>query len=284
MVGALFAGLLLASCSDAPLSQMGQLTERWIAAAPQPTTPVPTPATPAPLGLLAIDGAVTVEWVNDELGVPQFTLPEQVVAGVWQRSNREDRYLQASRAEIAAALPGLEFPELIPENVAFITSQLIFEPSTGQLSSDTLAAFGFWSVKPYSQNRSVAQLAVLMVSEAEAPEQPVVADTIGVPEPAVETRCKELGGSTVEDCQATTLADGCRAWSLDVTDGWRLVWSAHGYEYDLFVRSASNTDLLARMAGSCSDLAPAPSVAATETVDGTQAEISVGTPVGASDS
>ena len=263
---------------------MGQMTERWIAAAPQPTTPVRTRATPAPLGLLAIDGAVTVEWVNDELGDPQSTLAEEVVAGVWQRSNREDRYLQASRAEIAAALPGLEFPELIPENVAFITSQLIFEPSTGQLSSDTLAAFGFWSVKPYSQSRSVAQLAVLMVSAVEAPEQPVVADTIGVPEPAEETRCKELGGGTVDNCQATTLADGCRAWSLDVTDGWRLVWSAQGYEYDLFVRSASNTDLLARMAGSCSDLGPVPAVAATDPVDGTQAEIAGGTPVGASDS
>jgi hypothetical protein len=49
---------------------------------------------------------------------------------------------------------------------------------------------------------------------------------------------------------------------LDVFNGWRLVWSEHGYTYDLFVRNAGNADLLARMAGSSHELAPVVSVLA----------------------
>jgi hypothetical protein len=267
MVVLVLATALLAGCgSDAPLADLGHMTERWIAAAPEPTTTTTfAPSVVAPVGLLATSGSKTIDWVNDELGDRSRTVPaspEETILAVWSRSNRQDQYVQASRTEILAALPGLGVPTLIPENVAFVTSQLIFDPSTGGLSSPA-AAFGFWSEKPYTKSRSVAQLAVLMVAIDEPIPEPVVPDTIGVPEaPAGPSRCDELTDSTVQECAQVTLEDGCPAWSLAAADGWRLVWSEHGFTYDLFVRNAGNADLLARMASSCEDLVPVVSVLA----------------------
>ncbi len=261
------AAFLLAGCgTDAPLAGMGHMTERWIAAAPDPTTTTTLPVVAAPVGLLATNGGETIEWVNDDLGqlpLPTTSSPEEVIGLVWSRSNREDRYVQASRSEIMAALPAVEVPELIPEQVAYVTSQLVFDPTTGTLGSEAVAAFGFWSDKPYTKSRSVSQMAVMTVSLDEPALEPVVPDTIGVPEsPADDERCRDLMDSTVEECTKLVLEDGCPAWSLELTDGWRLVWSEHGYTYDLFVRNADAPDLLARMAGSCKQLTPVQSVLA----------------------
>ena len=263
-VGLLVAGASLTACAnDEPLSTMGHMTERWIAAAPDSTTSTTVPGVPAPLGLLVANEPNTLDWVNDGLGDRSVASPGEVVVAVWSRSNQDDQYIQASRLEIATALPGIEFPGLIPQNVAFVTSQLVFDPATGELASDPVAAFGLWSVKPYTRNRSVAQLGVLMVSVDEERSDPVVVDTIGVPEdPPEDTRCDELTNGTVEECKPVTLEDGCPAWSLDVSDGWRLAWSEGGYQYDLFVRNAGDADLLAGMAGSCEELAPVVSVLA----------------------
>ncbi len=243
------------------------MTERWIEAALDPTVATTTTRVVAvPSGLLAASTAKTVAWVNDDLGdlsPAAPATPEEVINAVWSRSNRQDRFVQASRSEIAAALPAVEVPELVPENVAFVTSQLVFDPSTGLLAPNTVAAFGFWSDKPYTKSRSVSQLAVLMVAVDEPTPEPVVPDTIGVPEPPpVDDRCEELADGTVEACAQVTLEDGCPAWSLDVTDGWRLVWSEGGYTYDLFVRNADTADLAAQMAGSCENLEPVESVLA----------------------
>ena len=272
MTGLLLFGAVVAGCNDASLSGLGHMTERWIAAAPDPTTTTASPVAPTPVGLQTTHGEQIVTWVNDELGDPPVASPEDTVAMVWSRSNKQDGYVQASRAEIAVALPGLEFPELIPERSAFITSQLVFDPTTGKLASDPAAAFGFWSAKPYTKARSVAQLAVLIVAIDAAPGEPVVVDTIGVPEDLHEDiGCEELAGSTVEDCRRVILDDGCPAWSLDVTDGWRLVWSAGGYRYDLFVRHAGQADLLARMAGSCDEMAMIPAPVGADRLEGTPA-------------
>jgi len=277
MTGRLLVGLVLAGCTDAPLSSMGHMTEGWIAAIPDPTTTT-TAAPPATVGLLLTHEEKTVEWVNDELGDPLSAIPQDVVAAVWARSNKQDRYVQASRSEMAVALPGLEFPELIPEDVAFVTSQLVFDPTTGKLSADAAAAFGLWSVKPYSKSRSVAQLAVLMVAAAEMPSEPFVVDNVPEDENG-DTRCEDLAGSTVEECTPLTLSDGCPAWSLNVTDGWRLVWSERSYEYDLFVRGTDNADLLARMAGSCGELPPVIPLLAGADLAGAPAEGGTDEPV-----
>lgn len=260
VIGVVLAASSLAGCaSDAPLADLGHMTERWIAAAPDPTIiATTTPAVTAPVGLLATNGSKTIEWVNDDISdLLPATPAGEAIAAVWSRSNKDDRYVQASRSEIVAALPALQFPELIPEKVAFITSQLVFNPATGELAPDAVAAFGFWSDKPYTKSRTVSQLAVLMVAIDEPVPEPVVADTIGVPDdqPA-DMRCDDLVGSTDQECKAVTLEDGRAAWSLDATDGWRLVWSARGYSYDLFVRNATDVDLLARMAVSGTELVP----------------------------
>lgn len=272
MVGLLLGGLLLAACSDAPLARMGNLTERWIAAAPDSTAasaPTTTGMVSSPIGLFASDGHLRAEWVNDQLGDSATTLP--AVDAAWDRSNRRDRYVQASRSEIAAALPGLEFPALIPADVAFITSQFVFDPATGELSSDTQAAFGFWSVQPYSRSRSAGQQAVLTVAVDQPTPDLGGGNSIGENEnPPGETRCDEPTGSTIEDCEAVTLPDGRPAWSFQATDGWRLVWSERGYEYDLFVRKAAGVDFLVSMAASLEGLAPAsPTLAAPDDAGGT---------------
>ena len=142
MVGLILAAGLLAGCgSDAPLADLGHMTERWIAAAPDAPAATSAPPSAAPIGLLATNGPKSIAWVNDGLGsdVAAPTSPGEAIQVVWARSNRQDRYVQASRSEILAALPQLEVPTLVPDEVAFITSQLIFDPATGELASD---AFG----------------------------------------------------------------------------------------------------------------------------------------------
>jgi hypothetical protein len=267
VIGSVVAGSLLAGCgSDTPLADLGHMTERWIAAAPASavTTTIP-PVVTAPVGLLATSGSKPIEWVNDDISdLSPTAAAEDAIVAVWSRSNREDRFVQASRSEIVAALPAIQFPELIPMKVAFITSQLVFNPETGDLASDSVAAFGFWSDMPYTKSRTVSQIAVLTVAVDQPAPEPVVVDTIGVPEDQPgDLRCDELVASTVEECKAVTLEDGRAAWSLDATDGWRLVWSEYGYTYDLFVRNAADVDLLAGMAVSCKELVPVVSVLAT---------------------
>ncbi len=255
------AALVAAACSETPLSGLGGATESWIAAAPTSTTlPAAPEAVPAALG----DSApiIEVEWVNDDLGDPPTDDPDDAIATVWARSNKTDRFVQASRFEVAVALPGIEFPAVVPEGVRFVTSQLIFDPATGRLD-DQVAAFGFWSVEPYSRNRSVGQRAVLFVAENPQPEGelqvfPGDPDEIpSSPAPEVEDRCDDLLGGAVNSCTPVTIGDGCPAWSLDEQGGWRLVWSEEGYEYDLFVRDVDSAEVPVDMAGSCSALGTA---------------------------
>ncbi len=262
-VGALLAlaALAAAGCSETPFSGLGEVTESWIAAAPTSTTlPAAPEAVPAALGDTA--PIIEVEWVNDDLGDPPTGDPDDAIATVWARSNKTDRFVQASRFEIAVALPGIEFPAVVPEGVRFVTSQLIFDPATGRLD-DQVAAFGFWSVEPYSRNRSVGQRAVLFVAEDAEPEGPpegFSGDTDEIPlsgAPEVEDRCEELLGGAVNSCTPVTIGDGCPAWSLDEQGGWRLVWSEQGYEYDLFVRDVDSAEVPFEIAGSCSALGTA---------------------------
>lgn len=257
MLTLLLVGAFLAGCGETPLANLGEVSDEWLSARESPTTPVTFTVTNRPsISLSAPDADVVVDWVNDVLGDPVSSHPADAVAAVWSRSNKQDRYVQASRFEIAAALPGLQFPKLLPLRVGYITSQLVFEPATGNLGDGVVAAFGFWSEEPYSKSRSVAQLAVLTVAPDPTPADEVVPDTIGVPDdPPEDTRCEDLTGSTGENCLPMRLENGDPAWSLEVANGWRLVWQAHGYEYDLFVRNAANTDVLARMAASVEHLA-----------------------------
>lgn len=244
----LAVALALAGCSD--LSDLGKTSSRWIEAAPSVTTTT-APAGPlAPTALRAIGGTDPIEWVNDDLGEPPTARPEDAIAAVWARSNKTDRFVQASRAEIAGALPGLEVPELVPSDVRYVSSQLIFDPSTGRLAVDSAAAFGYWSVPPYSRNRSVGQRAVLIVAREAPPSEPATDEPEDSAEAEPGDRCEELTAAGVSECSLVAF-NGCIGWALDVTDGWRLVWAREGYQYDLFVREAVDAELLEEMAGSC---------------------------------
>ena len=108
-------------------------------------------------------GSGDLLWANDDLGDGGLSEPLVVIRGVWSRQIGS-RFVQASRGEIAAAMPTIRFPSLVSEDVNWITSQLVFEPATGELDGNTSVAFGLWSVEPYSVTEG--QLGVLRVGAA----------------------------------------------------------------------------------------------------------------------
>lgn len=89
-------------------------------------------------------------WYNDGIAGEGHGEPNQVIAAVWSRGDGSSPAIQASRGEIAAALPGIEFPELVPENVKWVTSQLVFDVASATLGADTSAQFGLWHLEPYT--------------------------------------------------------------------------------------------------------------------------------------
>ena len=148
----------------------------------------------------ALVPSVDVLWFNDDI-VPQFTGPSvDVISSVWSRQ-RSSRFVQASRAEIASALGSLAFPEQVPAQVRWVTSQLVYNENTGELSADTSAAFGLWTDEPYQSDTS--RLGVLRVGRA-----PLEA-------PAVRSRIA----------------------SIEVHDGVSLSWTESGHRYELFCQS-----------------------------------------------
>jgi hypothetical protein len=110
------------------------------------TTTEPSGDDDAPIGSTR---ASDVVWYND--GIPNQgagTLLE-VVSKVWGRGDGITSVIQASRAEISAALPGIQFPELLPGTVGWVTSQLVFDAASGTLGPDRSAQFGLWHEEPY---------------------------------------------------------------------------------------------------------------------------------------
>lgn len=105
---------------------------------------------------------VDVEWTNDEIAATIASSREEVVSDVWTRGGGE-AFVQATRREIAAALPGVEFPELVPDEVGWITSQLVYETSSASLDVETATAFGLWAYEPYTVTRGQGQVAVLRI-------------------------------------------------------------------------------------------------------------------------
>ena len=88
---------------------------------------------------------------------------EDLIRAVWERGGDEADFVQASRNEISAALPGIRFPRLIPVAVTFVSSQLVFDRQTATLDVSTAAAFGLWVAQPYTVPRTEGQIAVLRV-------------------------------------------------------------------------------------------------------------------------
>lgn len=158
-------------------------------------------------------GAFDLLWFNDDID-PQFIgKSDDVVRSVWERK-LNSRFVQASRDEIAAAMPGAGFPELLPGDTRWITSQLVYDTATGGLDADTGAAFGFWTTEPYQSD--TARLGVLRVGQA-----------------AVDV------GTERSDIVP-----------ILVPDGISLGWTQDGYRYELFCRSTVSDELCIEVATS----------------------------------
>jgi hypothetical protein len=191
---------LAAGCGDM-LEGVGGLSREVVHG--NTTTSTTTTTLLQPGGGMALTGITgDVAWVNDEYRVTPAASADQVIYAVWLRSDGVNPYVQASRAEIAAALPGVEFPRLIPEGVTHVSSQLVFDPLTGTLEVGTAAAFGLWSAEPYTVPRTEAQLVVLRVGLRSAlPGE------------------SEVGISTFQ-----------------AADGRELAWASGDYVYQMFCR------------------------------------------------
>lgn len=238
--------LILAACSEDSFSDVGQRSTGWIGEVNASSTIATIAAmeiVESRVAALSLSSAAGLKWVNDGLDFSEPGMDAATVAGeVWRRSGRADAYVQAHRADIASALPGVKFPGAIPASVEHVTSQLVYKPNTGRLDHDIAAAFGLWSVQPYSQSRVIGQQAVLLVGISEDPTEEIppacdraqIADALG---------CRDI---SIEEMQAA---------ELQVDGGVRFVWWDTGYRYELFYRTDDDPEVGLLMAGSMVDLA-----------------------------
>ena len=111
-----------------------------------------------------------------------------MIASVWRRGDGVTSVIQASRNEIAVALPGIQFPELVPDSVGWVTSQLVYDVASGTLDADTTAQFGLWHLEPYSADGG--RTAVLRVRPATS------ADPIGSISPETTSSGMDLSWVT----------------------------------------------------------------------------------------
>ncbi|MEX2322896.1 MAG: hypothetical protein WEA29_03905 [Acidimicrobiia bacterium] len=192
--------VLLTGCSDL-LGGVGDFSRGVVYGDEPRIATTTTAATEGPA--LRLTAVTEVAWANDGLGADTGGLDGvELLSAVWTRGDGITPFIQASRREIAAALPGIEFPQLVPGRVTHISSQLVFDVQSVVLDPSTAAAFGMWVGEPYERPRTEAQLAVLRVGLRAA----------GDPEPG------EL-------------------FEFQVSEGREITWTEHDYVYQLFCRT-----------------------------------------------
>ena len=227
--------LALAACGPDPLTGVGEGASEWIGEPTVPTVPVDA-SSGSELPLTR-----NVDWYNENLSEVPGTTPSEIIAGVFARSSPQDRFAQATPAEIAAAVPDIWFPAALPPDVKYITSQLVYDRSTGQLAADQVAAFGLWVVEPYTRSRSVGQRGILTVVA-----DPAGADLI------------ESGAGDVSCARYTSFGGECLqievdeqpGWSLSDQTGSTLVWFNGDLRYELFLRVGVEPELALEVAES----------------------------------
>jgi hypothetical protein len=192
--------MLLTGCSDL-LGGVGDFS-RGVVYGDEPR--IVTTTTVASEGpALRLTGVTEVSWSNDDLGADTGGLEGvELLSAIWARGDGITPFIQSSRREIAAALPGIEFPQLVPGQVTHISSQLVFDVQSVVLDPSTAAAFGMWVGEPYDLPRAEAQLAVLRVGLRAA----------GDPAPG-------------------------EFFSFQVSEGRELTWTERDYVYQLFCRT-----------------------------------------------
>ena len=222
------AWVVLAACGPDPLASVGEGASEWIGEPTVPTVPVDE-NTGSELTLTR-----NVDWYNENLSEVPGTTPSEIIAGVFARSSPQDRFAQATPAEIAAALPDIWFPAALPPDVKYVTSQLVYDRSTGQLAADQVAAFGLWIVEPYTRSRSVGQQGILTVVA-----DPEGADLI------------ESGAGDISCARYTSFGGDCAQIEIDDQPGWSLadqtgstlVWFNGDLRYELFIRIGVDLEL-----------------------------------------
>ena len=215
----LACAIVAAGCSESSLATLGGRSSDWIGEPGNATVQT------VPGGGIPIVRSVEVSWVNDSLGASAVTgEPADIVAAIVSRSEGPERYIQASRLEIAAALPGLGFPDLLPPEITAITSQLVVAPSRDRLDDEVFAAFGLWTVEPYTKSRSVGQRGTLVVSGLHT-----------------TSACERFAAGAVAACTSDTIGlfDATR---IDAESGQTWVWDDGTYEYQLFLRGSLDTN------------------------------------------
>lgn len=203
-IAAALGVVALPGCGEAgPLDGVGGASQEWVNQVRAPTTTVFVVPVVGREGLVYTSD---VRWLNDDLADQATGIADQVIAGVWERY-AGSRFVQAARSEIAAALPTIEFPTVVPKDVTWLSSQLVYEDDNPVLDPDTSAAFGFWRVTPYTVDEG--RLALLTVGVA--PTQVALSRSDIVP--------------------------------IVVPDGIALGWTSAGLRYDLLCRSGLTEDL-----------------------------------------
>lgn len=240
-IGSLKRSLLLLlavfafACGDTPLGDVGGGASDWIG---EPT--LPSTATTQSEGP-ALVPTRRVEWFSGDLAPVAGTTSAEIISSVYARARSSDPFVQATPAEIALALPGIEFPGEVPPEVRYVTSQLVYDLAQITLSSEQVAAFGLWSVEPYTRSRSVGQQGVLTVIND--PE-----GLAGIASGTADTSCARFIDRQAE-CSVATVDEG-PAWELTDRLGTSLVWYSDTYRYELFLRSGVNPGWAVPMADS----------------------------------
>jgi hypothetical protein len=229
---AIGAALTLTACSNAPFQGIGERTSSWINA---PTVPTPTTVV---VTRPAVVSSLRLQWFNDDIETQNLDDPEALISEIFDR-RQGDRFIQASRAEIEVALPGVEFPSFVPYGAEWVSSQLVIE-NTRLLSDDPSAAFGIWSTEPYTRSRTVAQMLVLNVSL-----DPERASALAAGE--LEISCAQLSDLTTESCELIEI-DSSSYWRLRSAGGTTIIWFDDTYRYEMFGRNVISLDVLQRMA------------------------------------
>ncbi|REK26024.1 MAG: hypothetical protein DWQ40_00260 [Actinobacteria bacterium] len=232
-----FIALALAACGDSPLFSLGERSSRWV------TEPTIVTTTTVPTTIPLVRDAANLVWFNDDLGEGPAN-PSDVVAGVFAR-REGDRFIQASRSEIAKVLDGIQFPSSVPPLAAYVSSQLVVE-NTGEVSNDPSAAFGIWTAEPYTRSRSVAQMIVLRVyRDAETAAE--------IAAPGADLSCARFAASETVSCDLERI-DGRPTWILEDPSGLTLIWFDDTYRYEMFGRPFAAREALRQTAASMSPL------------------------------
>lgn len=211
--------VMLAACSDDSLMDLGGRSSDWIG---EVATTAATTTTTAPI---LVHSALEVEWINDEFGAPDSELEEErILASVFARAGDSSQFLQASRQEIAIAVPDVQFPAILPVQVTHVTSQLVIESRELVLADDPTVAFGLWSVEPYTRSRSVGQTAILNASRD--PQGAELALT-GDPEEVCSSLVSGDRVCAIEDFTSRPV------WRLEDGGGVIHIWYADPFRYEL---------------------------------------------------